>query len=272
VNVNWFKFVRTWIDNPSGDNWVHTGTRVDLIADNAFVRTSDNKLVIDQSSGLLLRYSDLGVSAKKVFGHSDPDWQWGITNTFRYKDFSFRFRFDGMVGGVVHDYVRQKSLQGGRHIESTQGKFGEARPNDGKGAAGFSYVGEGVNLTGGNIQLDPISGKITNEKELTVSQNTTKTSVQQYVTRMASINDLDNIKKTYAKLREVTLTYRLPANLFGNHAVFQNASLSVVGRNLLYFFPNRYKDMDVDQYTQDSGSGLQTPTTRSYGVNLNITF
>jgi len=272
VNVNWFRFVRKWIDNPSGDNWVHSGTRTDLVYDNAFVRTSDGKLVIDQSSGLLLRYSDLGVNAKKVYGHSDPDWQWGITNTFSYKSFSFRFRFDGMVGGVVHDYVRQKSLQGGRHIESTQGKFGIARPDDSKGATGFSYVGDGVNLTGGTIQLDPISGKITNEKELTVSQNATKTSVQQYVTRMASINDLDNIKKTYAKLREVTLTYRLPSNLFGSRTVFQNASLSLVGRNLLYFFPNRYKDMDVDQYTQDAGSGLQTPTTRSYGVNLNITF
>ncbi|WPV69814.1 SusC/RagA family TonB-linked outer membrane protein [Chitinophaga sp. LS1] len=272
VNVNWFKFVRKWIDNPSGDNWVHSGTRTDLVYDNAFVRTSGGQLVIDQSSGLLLRYTDLGVNAKKVFGHSDPDWQWGITNTFSYKNFSFRFRFDGMVGGVVHDYVRQKSLQGGRHIESTQGKFGEARPDDALGSTGFSYVGEGVNLTGGTISLDPITGKITNEDELTVSKNATKTSVQQYVTRMASIHDLNNIKKTYAKLREVTLTYRLPADLFGKRTVFQNASVSLVGRNLLYFFPSRYKDMDVDQYTQDSGSGLQTPTTRSYGVNLNITF
>jgi hypothetical protein len=46
----------------------------------------------------------------------------------------------------------------------------------------------------------------------------------------------------------------------------------LVGRNLLYFFPDRYKDVDVDQYTQDSGSGLQTPTTRSFGFNLNLTF
>ena len=228
--------------------------------------------MIDQSSGLLLRYSDLGVNAKKVYGHGDPDWQWGIANTFSYKSFSLRFKFDGMVGGVIHDYVRQKSLQGGRQIETARGKFGAARPNDALGASGFSYVGDGVNLTGGTITLDPITGRIMNEKSLTQTPNTTKTSVQQYVTRMASISDLDNIKKTYAKLREVTLTYRLPSNIFGNQHVFQQAAVSFVGRNLLYFFPNRYKDIDVDQYTMDSGSGLQTPTTRSYGVNLNITF
>ncbi|SFD02073.1 TonB-linked outer membrane protein, SusC/RagA family [Chitinophaga sp. CF118] len=272
VNVNWFKFVRTWVDKPSGDNYVHSGTRYDLVTGDAFVRTSAGKLVIDQTSGLLLRYSDLGVNAQKVFGHADPDWQWGITNTFSYKRFAFRFKFDGMVGGVIEDYVRKKTLQAGRHTETIEGKFGAARPNDALGSSGFSYVGDGVNLTGGSIILDPITGKISNEKALTESSNTTKTSVQQYATRMASVPDLDIIKKTYAKLREVTFTYNIPSNLFGGQALIQQASISFVGRNLLYFFPNRYKDMDIDQYTMDSGSALQTPTTRSYGFNLNVTF
>jgi len=54
----------------------------------------------------------------------------------------------------------------------------------------------------------------------------------------------------------------------------------------LYFFPNKYKDIDIDQYSQGSynvgsngayggstyQSGLQTPTTRSYGFNFNLTF
>jgi hypothetical protein len=109
-------------------------------------------------------------------------------------------------------------------------------------------------------------------KDLSVSANKTPASVQGYVSRMASISDLDMISKTYAKLREVSLTYAIPSTLFGNKAFFKQASLSLVGRNLLYFFPSRYKDVDVDQYTQSSGSDLQTPTTRSYGVNLNLVF
>jgi hypothetical protein len=80
------------------------------------------------------------------------------------------------------------------------------------------------------------------------------------------------ISKTYVKLREVTITYKFAQNLLGKKSFIQGASISLVGRNLLYFFPNKYKDLDVDQYTQDSGSGLQTPTTRSYGFNLNLTF
>jgi hypothetical protein len=64
--------------------------------------------------------------------------------------------------------------------------------------------------------------------------------------------------------------------------LLQDPTVSLVGRNLLYFFPKRYKDLDVDQYAQNvvspgqysnaSGSGLQTPTTRSYGINFNLTF
>ena len=89
---------------------------------------------------------------------------------------------------------------------------------------------------------------------------------------MASIPDLDIIKKTYGKLREVTLTYNVPQTLFGTKSVIKKASISFVGRNLLYIFPGQYKDIDVDQYSQASGSGLQTPTTRSYGFNINLTF
>jgi len=55
--------------------------------------------------------------------------------------------------------------------------------------------------------------------------------------------------------------------------------ISLVGRNLLYFFPDAFKDMDVDQYPGRDKFGtiskeydLQTPTTRSYGFNLNIVF
>ncbi|MEJ0106770.1 MAG: hypothetical protein WDO19_31355 [Bacteroidota bacterium] len=73
-------------------------------------------------------------------------------------------------------------------------------------------------------------------------------------------------------MREVTISYQLPGTLLGKSFI-RSASISLVGRNLLYFFPSRYKDLDVDQYTTgDSGSGLQTPTMRNYGFNVNLTF
>jgi len=243
------------------------------------VRAADGKLVIDPSSGIYLRYSDLGSSAQRIYGHSDPNWQWGLVNQFSYKGFSLRFQFDGVVGGVIEDYVRVKTLQGGRHIEAASGAVGVARPSDEANIP--AYVGPGVNLVGAPIALDPVNGSVTNMKQLTEQVNTTKSLVQPFVYNAASIPDLNMISKTYVKLREVTFTYALPQRLLGKSFI-QAATVSVVGRNLLYFFPSRYKDFDVDQYSQNivtggsyansSFPGLQTPTTRNFGFNLNLTF
>ncbi|HSZ84470.1 MAG TPA: SusC/RagA family TonB-linked outer membrane protein [Puia sp.] len=270
ITANFFTYIRKWVNYANPDHWEYNGKRIDLVYGDGFVRTPDGKLVIDQTSGVYDRYSDLGSTAQRIYGHSDPDWQWGLINTLSYKNFSMHFQFDGIVGGVIEDYVRLKTLQGGRHIEAAEGALGAARPMDEANIP--AYTGDGVNLTGAAIQLDPVNGTITNFKDLTEQKNATKSLVQPFVYNAASIPDLNMINKTYVKLREVTITYKLPDNIFGKKSFVQAATVSFVGRNLLYFFPNRYKDLDVDQYTQDSGSGLQTPTTRSYGFNLNLSF
>lgn len=266
VIVNLSTYKRVWIKNPSPNNWVKDGDRIDLVYGNSFVRTPDNKLVLN-SAGVLLRTSDLGSPAQRIFGHSDPDWSWGVINSIGYKNFKFGFQFDGVVGGVMHNYVRQKTLQGGRHLETTEGEWGAARPGD---VTGGTYVANGIVLVGSPV-LDPVTGEITNWKALTTAPNTTKTTVQNYVSRYASIADQNIISKTFAKLREVTLTYALPQNLFNGKA-FKQATISFVGRNLLLFYPSRYKDVDPDQFTQSSGTDLQTPTTRRFGFNINLTF
>ncbi len=268
VNVNWAKFTRKWIKHPSPDAWSKDGSRADLIYGEGFIRTPDGQLV-HGTDGLMMRFRDAGQGgAKRIFGHADPDWSWGITNTLSYKGIKLSFQFDGVVGGVFHDYVRQKTLQGGRHLETATGLWGQHRPND---VTGGSLVAPGVVLTGGNIVLDPVTGEILNYKDLTVGQNTKATSVQSYSSRYANILEMNIIDKTFGKLREITLTYQLPGALLGKTFI-RRAEVSLVGRNLLLFFPKKYKDVDPDQFTQAGGSDLQTPTTRRFGFNLNLTF
>jgi TonB-linked SusC/RagA family outer membrane protein len=281
VTANFFTYIRKWVKNSNPDNWEFNGRRIDLNYGDGFVRAPDGKIVVDPSNGLPIDYTSYGSSAEKIYGHSDPDWQWSLINQISYKSFSFRFQFDGMVGGVIQDYVRTKTFQGGRHSETASGALGVARPNDALGIP--SYVAPGVNLEGGAMALDPVNGSVTNMKSLTEVPNTSKSLVQDYIEQTHGIPDLDFIKKTYAKLRELTLTYQMPRHWFGGDKSFvQNATVSLVGRNLLYFFPSKYKDLDVDQYSQNtvtnggyansSSSALQTPTTRNFGFNLNFTF
>ncbi|MBC7888150.1 MAG: SusC/RagA family TonB-linked outer membrane protein [Ferruginibacter sp.] len=264
--INFSTYKRVWIKNPSPNNWVKDGDRIDLVYNNFFVRTPDGQLV-HNSAGVLLTASELGSPANRIFGHSDPDWSWGVINNIAYKNFKLGFQFDGVVGGVMHNYIRQKTLQGGRHLETTEGEWGAARQGD---ITGGTYIANGIVLVGTPV-LDPVTGEITNWKSLSTAPNTTKTTVQNYVSRYASIFDQNIISKTFAKLREVTLTYNLPQNVFGGK-LFKQASVSFVGRNLLLFYPSRYKDVDPDQFTQSSATDLQTPTTRRFGFNINLTF
>jgi hypothetical protein len=79
------------------------------------------------------------------------------------------------------------------------------------------------------------------------------------------------IKNTYAKLRQLMLTYNLPSATLQRMGIRQ-ASISLVGRNLLYFA--KRKDIDLDQFigTNTGAQILQSPTLRRYGVNINLTF
>jgi hypothetical protein len=49
-----------------------------------------------------------------------------------------------------------------------------------------------------------------------------------------------------------------------------DASISLIGRDLLYFSKN--KNIDLDQFINEGSSPLQTPTVKSYGLNLNLKF
>ena len=268
VNVNWATFDRIWLKHPNPDPYSKDGSPVDLVYGEGFIRTPDGQLV-HGSDGSLMRFRDAGQGgAKRIFGESDPDWSWGITNTFSYKQFRLSFQFDGVVGGVFHDYIRQKTLQGGRHLETATGLWGEHRPND--VLPNPTFVAPGITLNG-LIQLDPVTGEIINMKDLSIADNAKATSVQSYSSRYANILELNMISKTFTKFRELTLTYVFSEKTLGKSFI-KKAEVSFVGRNLALFFPKKYKDVDPDQFTQANSTDLQTPTTRRLGINFSMTF
>jgi hypothetical protein len=135
-------------------------------------------------------------------------------------------------------------------------------------------VGEGVVVSNGvAINYDGQTGAILNYKDLQFAANTHTTQVQDYLSKYYNISEANLMSKTFAKLREITISYDLPSKLL-NKTFISRASVSLVGRNLLYFYKDkRFKDVDLDQYNYStSGTGLQSPTTRRYGFNINVVF
>lgn len=276
VLVNWSTYQDKYEELPPGQSVYNTffkkGDRVDKFYTSAFVRTTGGEIVND-AAGKPLR-NPVGQN----LGYLNADYAWSVYNKFNWKGISLGFQFDGSVGGVTTDYMHNKTMRGGRNIETVQGALGDARYLDWQnfGVAGYngSYVGEGVVVTNGvAINYDSQTGEITNYKDLQFGQNTNKVFVQDYVSKYYNINEGNLMSKTFSKLREVTIGYDLPEKILSNSFI-SKVTISVVGRNLLYFYKDkRFKDVDLDQYNYSLGAtGLQSPTVRRYGLNLNIVF
>jgi hypothetical protein len=267
VMVNWSTFKEKYVDFYPGVNTLNVffkpGDRVDGFYGTAFVKTPDGQIINDAGDGRPI-VNPVG----QFLGYTNPDWTWGINNMFRYKQFNFSFQFDGRVGGNMIDYIQQQTFRGGRNIKTVEGAMGDARYQDYKGVK--SWTGQGVVISNGTGISYDNNGNVTNYKEMQFAPNTTKTYLQDYISIYYNTNEANIISKTFAKLREVVIGYSLPQSILGRTFIRQ-ANVSFVGRNLLYFAKN--KDIDIEQYAGDQGtSTLQTPTTRRYGFNVNVTF
>lgn len=281
VMANWSTYREVYKELPANfENYqFHQGDRVDKLFANVTAKTTDGQ-VINTSAGF-----PVYLPKPQYVGNGDVDWSWSIYNKFTYKSFTFSFQFDGKVGGIIQDLVMRKGIEGGSNIATIEGAVGAARDYEFRHYKdpGFkgTYIGEGVQISNNTtIQYDPTTGIITNMGALQFKPNATpSTYIQDYVSRFFNNFEHTSVAKTYAKLREVVITYSVPKKFLGKNSFISKIDVSLVGRNLLYFFPSRFRDIDVDQYSgrtiYNSNSrepNLQTPTTRSYGFNVNFVF
>jgi TonB-linked SusC/RagA family outer membrane protein len=276
IMVNWDTYKEVYEELPEGQNiyqrFFHKGDRVDKLYSSDFWRSPDGQIINDKSG------KPIANPVPQYLGNLIGDFRWSVNNRLSYKNVSLGFQFDGNVGGVLSDYLHNKTMRGGANIETATGAFGIARDLDDQHAGDpdykGSYVGEGVVVSNNTaITYDSQTGAITNYEALTFSPNTTTTQVQDYISKYYNITKANLMSKTYTKLREVTITYDIPSNLLSGLGI-SKASISLVGRNLIYFYADkRFKDVDLDMYNYGTSStGLQSPTTRRYGFNINVTF
>ncbi|MFM7839577.1 MAG: hypothetical protein ACKO6K_08410, partial [Chitinophagaceae bacterium] len=79
------------------------------------------------------------------------------------------------------------------------------------------------------------------------------------------------------KMRDLNLSYSLPASLLQKTKVFSSLNVAIYGRNLFTIVDkaNTFTDPEFS-YTTGNGSGInntgQTPPVRQFGFNLNFGF
>ncbi|MES2517329.1 MAG: SusC/RagA family TonB-linked outer membrane protein [Bacteroidota bacterium] len=247
-----------------GTQFINIGERIDQVYIATFQRTADGQIINDAGGRPIVN------SRGTMVGYANPDYVWGLNNRVSYKNWSLTFQFDGRVGGTVEDYIRKQTFRGGRNIETVEGALGAARDFDAQGIK--SYVGEGVIIAEGSPTYDSNTGLITNMSTLKFATNNVKTFEQDYISRYNGTAEGNMMSKTFSKLREVTIGYNFPSNLLMGTFIKQ-ASVSLVGRNLFYFVDSKHSGVDLDQFTGlNASTGLQTPTMKRFGVNVNLTF
>ncbi|MEM7575407.1 MAG: SusC/RagA family TonB-linked outer membrane protein [Bacteroidota bacterium] len=212
-------------------------------------------LFIDESAPLLIGEDGFPVveTNQKILGNSQPRWFGAITNTIRYKSFSFSFMFDTRQGV-------QKYNQQGNFFAA----FGTAPYTLNRNE---TIVFEGVLADGTpNTQavwLGQGEGPDGRDYGAGYYRNRFRGSTENF------IEEAD-----WIRLRNVSLSYELPAALLQN-VFIQRASITLTGNNLWLDTPYSGFDPEGNRGNQngdDGFGGFTYPGVRSFFATLNVSF
>lgn len=203
------------------------------------------KNILKDDQGRILLDKDGKIQGTEGFtevGNSNPDFMLGFSNTFKVGSFFANVLIDGRFGGNVMSMT-----------EAQNDFFGVSKATgDARNAGGVpvnAIKPDGTVVT--NIPAEDYYKKVGGRDGIT----------GEYV-----------YKATNVSVREISVGYTFnPKKL----PVFQTASISLIARNLFFI----YKDAPFDpNIALSTGEGLQgidiygLPSTRSIGLNLNVTF
>lgn len=209
----------------------------------AWQRDPDGNIIIDPNTGLRRTIND------QKIGNIFPDWMMGINNTFSYKNLALSFLIDIRQGGFMYSNT-SSTLR-------IQGLSKETAENRGK-----IFIDNGV-------ILDPATNKY-------IPNTVPVQSMQDFWGQFITTNTEGNVyNASYVKLREVRISYRLPASLTNKLKFIKGLELGLEGRNLWIIKSHApHVDPEVNFFGPSSlGEGVEfnsIPSTRTIGANLRI--
>jgi len=209
-----------------------------------FLRDPEGHVVVDQNTGY-----PVTDPVASVHGNIQPDFLAGWNNVLSYKGFSLSFLFDTKQGGTF--YSRTMSIQ----------EFVGTDPR--------TLLNDREPFVVPNSVIQTADGKF--------QTNTTKVlNAQDYWTNYSSAVAVEQLlDASFIKLRELSLTYRMPRAWFKNSPV-QGISVGVTGRNLFLWTPkaNTYADPEASSFGTGNVQGYEygtIPSIRNYGFNVKVT-
>ena len=186
-------------------------------------------------------------------GSNFAPYRLGINTTLSYKGFIFALTADYRGGNVIFNEIGQDM--------------------DFSGISAHSTYGNRERFIFPNSVYDDGTGKYV--------PNTNRTISNVYNFWAGTINNIGTpyvTSASYWKLREVSISYDLPASLIRKIKFVKGINVGAFGRNLLTWRPkeNIWTDPEFNDNLANNDGGTtsvnQTPPTKFYGLNLNLTF
>ena len=185
-------------------------------------------------------------------GSTLPRHMVGLGSSFTYSDFRLSFNFEYRGGNVIYsDLGRQMTFTGSGAWTSNRTEH--IYPN--------SYYIDPA--TGADVKNNSVYVR---EPEYALWVNNYRQIAENFVT-----------PGWFIKLRDVNLSYTIPASLVKKSKIFSGANVALYGRNLFTIVDKKNQFTDPEfSYTSGNGLGisntLQTPPVRQYGFNVNFVF
>jgi len=222
-------------------------------------RDAAGNLLINESTGM--PYANPQAT---IIGNPNPKFTLGVTNTFSWKGITLMGLIDWRQGGQFYS-VTTASLQ-------LRGQLASQVDREGNRVVPGVY-GDPSAATP-TAKLDENGNTIKNTTGVTAFDYHFSNGFGTYGQDEVGVYDA-----TVIRLREVSLGYSIPKSILAK-TPFGSARISLSGRNLWWKAPNVLKGMNLDPETlaTTSSTNIQgfetggTPTTKRYGVNINLTF
>lgn len=220
-------------------------------------KDDQGNLLIDKNTGL-----PFASQQSTVIGDPNPDFTLGITNSFKFKNFTLRALIDWRQGGDMYSFSAASLMLRGMLENSVEREALRVVP----GVYGSNQTFLPITDASGN--------SIQNTTPITAFDSHFSNGWGAYGQDEVNVYDITSIR-----LREVGLSYALPKQIL-DKTPFGSGSLGVSGRNLWWRAPNMLEGLNLDPevLAESAASNVQgfeygaTPTTSSISFNLSLTF
>jgi outer membrane receptor protein involved in Fe transport len=219
------------------------------------IYTADGKVIVSAATGVPIEDS-----AKGYYGDAENDYRMGFTNNITFKGVTLNFTLDYRQGGVMYSGTSDLLNFVGNAIPTT---YNDRRP---------FIIPNSVVQVGSDTDGKPVY-----EENTTPVTESTYDAYWYPTSNKALTYQQRIIDRSFFKLREVSLSYRLPER-WASKINSSNLSLTVYGRNLLLWTPanNPYIDPEASNLGNDLTSQLgefrTAPTAKTFGVALKASF